>query len=484
MDNLFPIFGIVLICAALLQFGLWTGRGLRLRRLDKRRFDVELERLRAEIFKIRSQAETSVAQIDSVNSVKQTATEIQPSVLNERNLDSDIRSGLVTAPGFVTTETANSPTLPTETPTETETVGEPLVEGDWKGYRKFTVARLVPETADCKSVYLIPSDGKKIVGYSPGQHLTLKFPVAGQDKPPVRCYTLSDAPNDAYYRISVKRCFPPRDKADVPPGLVSYFVNGDLKEGDQIDIKSPSGSFFVQPGDGAIVLLAGGIGITPMSSIINSIVQADSKRECLLLYGVANANDHVFKEHFRVLAAKHSNIHIITCYCDPLPEDKLNQDYQVKGYVSIDTLQQLLPNNNYDFYLCGPPPFMQSLFDGLTSWGVPDERIRYEAFGPASIKKQKKTQTDAAPMAVNIDVAFSQSGKTATWTGNHDNLLDFIEDNDVPIDSGCRAGSCGTCQTRLLRGQVKYEDEDQIECEEGYCLPCMAKPTGAIEIDV
>lgn len=463
MDQLFPIFGIALICAALLQFGLWTGRGLRLRRLDKRRFDVELDLLRAEIYKIRNPAK----QTDPIGSTANTVTS-EPSSVD------------AVTPTVGNSAAATSPSNPaaiTEQPDET------LPEGDWQGYRKFVVARLISETESCKSVYLLPEDGKKIVGYTPGQHLTLKLPVPGQAKPLVRCYTLSDAPNDDYYRFSVKRCLPPRDQPELPAGLASHFVNENMQEGDIVEVKSPSGTFHVQEGDGALVLLAGGIGITPMSSIINSIVQSGSKRECLLLYGVGNSKDHVYKEHLRVLAEKHSNLHIYTCYSSPLPEDQLNREYQIKGYVSVDILKQLLPNNNYDFYLCGPPGFMQSLYDGLTTWGVAEERIRYEAFGPATIKK-KKASPDITPTVNDATVTFSQSQKTVAWNGDQPNLLDFIEEQGIEIDSGCRSGSCGTCQTRLLKGQVQYEEPDQIECEAGYCLPCMAKPQGAIEIDV
>lgn len=436
---MFPLFGIALIVAALLQFGLWTGRGLRLRRQEKKKFDAELERLRAEIYQITRRTSNPTATDEPGPSISKPA------------------SPQTTEPLFV------SP------------------DGNWKGYRQFRVARLVQESESCKSVYLSPVDGKTVIDFRPGQHLTLRFSIPGQAKPVVRCYSLSDAPDPSGYRISVKRCMPAPETPSAPPGMVSNFINSDLQEGNLIDVKSPSGTFYMQPGSNALVLLAGGVGITPMLSMLNTVAQSNLKRECLLVYGVGNSQDHAFRKHLQELSRKHPNIHVITCYCNPLPTDQLNHDYQVRGYVTVDLLRQLLPNNNYDFYLCGPPPFMQSLYDGLGTWGVNEESIRYEAFGPASIKKSSQTPKPAGKAA--IDVRFSQSGTTVTWSDQHENLLEFMEAQDIPIESGCRAGSCGTCETRLLKGQVRYEDESQIECEDGCCLPCVAKPAEAIEID-
>ena len=446
MNQLFPILGIGLIAAAFLQFGLWTFRGLRLRRMENRKFDVELTKLRAEIFAITSQNGISPVLQDGI-----------------------------------------SPVLERPHPQESQRSKDDLAQGinPWVGFRQFTVASLVKETQSCTSVYLAPADRNPIDNYLPGQHLTLRLLIPGQQEPVVRCYTLSDIHNGFFYRITIKQDSPLSESSPPQKGLVSRFVNRDLRVGDMVEVKAPSGNFYLQPGKNPVVLLAGGIGITPMLSMLASIANSSDKRECLLVYGSKNSGDHSFKETLASLASRHANIHVINCYSHPLPGDHQGNDYHVNGRVSVEVLTQLLPNQRFDFYLCGPPSFLQSIYDGLKQWGVSDNRIRYEAFRSTFIRRNEcEDLVRAERSSTGLPVCFHQSKQTEIWKGDHENLLEFIEETGIQTDSGCRAGSCGTCKTRILKGRVQYNDEDQFDCEQGFILPCVARPVEAIEIDV
>jgi ferredoxin-NADP reductase len=217
-----------------------------------------------------------------------------------------------------------------------------------------------------------------------------------------------------------------------------------------------------------------------MLSIINSLAVESGERECVLLHGVRNSHDHPFREHLDGLVARFANLHAVYCYSQPQPEEIAGRDYHVRGHVDVKLIQQVLPHPGHDFYLCGPPPFMQSLYQGLTQWGVPAERIRCESFGSASLPA---VQSQRQPDTGGVSVTFRQSGRQAMWTGEHANLLDLMEAEGIAVDSGCRAGNCGTCQTRLLDGRVVYDHESHVECDAGHCLPCLAKPAEAIEID-
>ena len=388
-------------------------------------------------------------------------------------------------------EATESVTPPTEPPADTGAPADVANGARWQGFRTFVVTRLERETESCTSVVLRPADGKPIPAFLPGQHLTIRFAIPGQDKPVVRCYSLSGPSDSDEYRITVKRVPPPANRTDLPPGCASNHINSELKEGDRLDVKSPAGHFFLDVSTGRpIVLLAGGIGITPMLSMIETLVASGHRRPVLLVYGVRHGGDHPFRERIRQLVRSNDWLHSVVCYSSPRAgEDRLGRDYDLPGYVSVDWMRKLLPNKRCDFYLCGPPPFMQSVYEGLIDWGVSESQIRFEAFGPASIKR-KRSQTknlDGAavtPSQPTIQVRFQPGGQTVAWSGQHESLLELAEANGIAIDSGCRSGACGTCQVRLAAGTVEYPEGVDPDVSPGECLACVARPKDNVELEL
>lgn len=413
--------GIALCVMALVQFALWAAQSLSLVSSNKKQFELSRELLRT--------------QIENSSSLKQSKPE--------------------------------------------------PIAGHWSGYRTFRVVKRVNETDDCTSAYLQPEDGKPIASFLPGQHLTLKLKIAGEPKPVVRCFSLSDRPNQGFYRITVKSVPAPLDQTDLPPGRASNFIQNSLRENDRIEVKSPSGHFVLDEASNApIVLLAGGIGITPMLSMINHLIATDSGRMILLVYGVRNGSEHTFKKYLEDLKTNHANLHTLNCYSQPNPEDIEGRDYQVKGYASVDHLKRIFPNKQCQFYLCGPPPFMASLYTDLMDWDVPESQVYFEAFGHESVSKTCKYQaTSTASNDENVCVKFATSNITAEWNSDCASLLELAELNRAIIDSGCRAGSCGTCETGLLKGEVTYPQNQAVECPPGKCLACIARPNGPVELD-
>lgn len=365
----------------------------------------------------------------------------------------------------------------------------PQDDGHWQGFRRFRVSKVIKETELCTSVYLQPTDKKPICDFKPGQHLTLKFSVPGQGKPVIRCYSLSQGPRPDEYRISVKVVAPPRDQPDAPPGLVSHFVNRQLIQGDLIDVKAPSGSFHLDTdSDAPVVMMAGGIGITPMMSMIEYVLANQPQRQVILFYGSRNGADHAFKSVLNQIQAQFKNIHVINVYSAPGPTDQQGVDFQVAGYVSNELIQQVLPGPSFQFYMCGPPPFMDSVFKGLVEWGVPESRIHFEAFGPASIGKKRNQKVGAvdqgARQAVSVPVTFSNSNVSVSWSEDIESILNLAEANGVSVESGCRAGSCGTCELAIKNGRVKYPEGHTPDCKPKHCLPCIAQPDGPLELDI
>jgi hypothetical protein len=353
----------------------------------------------------------------------------------------------------------------------------------WRGWRTFQIKKLVRETASTTSVYLAPQDELDLPEYRPGQFLTIKVMLPNQPAPQIRCYSLSGPPQASLYRITVKDIH----GQAVSSGGVSHFINWRWAVGDTIEVKAPGGDFYLdlQRREPAI-LLAGGVGITPLMSMIETVLQRDDRRDLLLFYGIRNGSDHLFRERLKELASRHVNFNVLTCYSHPEPQDVAGRDYHIHGRVSLDLLQRALPSPAFDFYLCGPGAFMTSLHQQLTGWGVPAERIHYEAFGPATVVQTNSPNTastnpqSGAPSQSSSQprtrVQFTKCGKSLDWQDTDTSLLEAGLAAGVPLSSGCRAGQCGACQTKLLRGEVDYPGPQPLDVAPGHCLPCIAVP--------
>jgi ferredoxin-NADP reductase len=353
----------------------------------------------------------------------------------------------------------------------------------WSGFRKFRVDGKVLEAESVCSFYLAPHDGRPLPAFLPGQYLTFRLNIPGQNREVTRCYSLSDGPQHSdYYRVTIKRIPPPPKQPELPSGLVSSHFHDRLQVGDIVDVKAPGGAFHLDVEHrGPVVLIGGGVGVTPVLSMLNYISTAAAGREAWFFYGVRNGAEHVMKDYLKELASQHQNIKLAVCYSDPRPDDKAGEDYQHAERVSVELFKKVLGVNNFDFYICGPPPMMESLVKDLGAWGVPENRIHFEAFGPASVKKVAQPAAAVAPEGGH-EIHFTRSNKRLTWTGGG-SLLEFAESNGIRIDSGCRAGSCGTCATAVREGKFDYLRKPDIEIEKGSCLVCVSVPKSSLAID-
>lgn len=360
----------------------------------------------------------------------------------------------------------------------------------WEGYREFSVQRREFEDKNQSicSFYLIPLDGKPLPAFNPGQFLTFKLlledPLSHVPKTVVRCYSLSDAPRPDYYRISVKRVPAPVNQPDLEPGLSSGFFHEQVQEGSKILVKAPSGHFHLMNNEGLpVVLIGGGIGITPMLSILDTILEQGIKTEVWLYYGIRNGDEHIMKVYLQALARAYDNLHLHVCYSAPNKSDIEGVDYQHNTRVDLPLLRSTLKLMRYQFYVCGPKPMMESLVPELEDWGVNSDDIYYESFGPATLRKHKKTAS-ATSSEHPINITFSQTSKTILWDPAADSLLEFAEANGIEVDSGCRAGSCGSCQTAVQIGEVDYNQEPDADVASGHCLLCISKPKNNLTLEL
>lgn len=354
----------------------------------------------------------------------------------------------------------------------------------WGGHRKFVLAQKVKEADDIHSFYLKPHDGKPLPPFRPGQYLTFGLRISAQPQMVVRCYSLSDSASRLdHYRITVKKIVPPVDAPDAQPGLSSTYFNDELNEGDILDVRAPNGHFFLRPEqDLPAVLIGGGIGITPILSMLNTLCDSGYGGEIWFFLGVHNSTDHVMREHLREVAATRPNVHVCTFYSSPLPEDQQGHDYDYEGFINVEEFKRLLPSNNYSFFICGPPPMMESLTGQLVEWGVPRRKVHFEAFGSDSVQKAKMV-TKATDVAELFEITFTRSQKTVAWGPNSETLLELAEANGIVMDCACRSGGCGTCVTAVVSGEVDYLMEPGHMPDEGSCLTCISRPASNLSLD-
>lgn len=329
------------------------------------------------------------------------------------------------------------------------------------------------------TVRLVPSDGESLPIAGPGQYLTLVLRVPGQERPAIRCYSLSHAPEASGYEVTVKET----QQADGSPGLVSSFVQSGLQQGDFIDLLAPRGSFTLDPArpPGPLVFLAGGVGITPFMSMLEALAAAGNQVPVHLYYGVRRAEEHVFRERLAGLAAE-PWLHQRVAYSRP--EGELPEGVR-QGRIDLELLKETLPASDrpYTFFICGPPPFLESLREGLTQLGIPEQQIKVEVFGAPSVRPMTRRLSRSA-LAALPTVRFARSEVEAQWDPEATSLLDFAMNKSVFFPFACAAGHCGTCASSLLEGEVDYATEPQFPLREGQCLPCVAVPRTDVTLDV
>jgi ferredoxin-NADP reductase len=245
---------------------------------------------------------------------------------------------------------------------------------DRLGFQSFKVDRKVFENTSGSicSFYLIPEHGKPLPTFLPGQFLTFRLDVPTSPdniQQVIRCYSLSDAPCADYYRITIKR-EPPGPRTDVRLGLASQYFHEHVNVGSILQVRAPCGHFHSDNSENPIVLIGGGIGITPLLSMLNQCSQQQPSRELWLFYGLRDGREMVMKSHLEGLASANPNFHLLICMSNPLPEDEDGRDYQHQGRVDIELLRTQLPDKPYHFYICGPTSMLESLVPALEDWGL------------------------------------------------------------------------------------------------------------------
>ena len=358
----------------------------------------------------------------------------------------------------------------------------------WPGFRPLTVTAVDRESDSVISVHLADPGGTALPSPRPGQFLTLRLNVVPGDRPLLRSYSLSGAPDAGSYRISVKR---------EAHGTGSQFMHTQVRPGDLLEAAAPRGTFVLQPGDGAVLLISAGVGATPVLAMLHALAADASGRDVWWLHGARNRAEEPFAEESRSLLATLARGHRHIYYSRPAPGEVPafgevpGRDDQAAGRLSASVLAGLGLPRDADAYICGPAAFMADMSAALVDLGIDAARVHTEIFGAAPSQTPGIAAAAARPphppareAADGLEVAFARSGLTVRWDGGYGSLLELAEACDVPVRWSCRTGVCHTCETDLLSGTVSYAPDPIDEPAAGSILICCSQPSGDLVLDL
>ncbi|KAJ9227206.1 hypothetical protein DTO027B5_787 [Paecilomyces variotii] len=273
--------------------------------------------------------------------------------------------------------------------------------GDWNDWREFKIEKKVPESDEITSFYLKPVDGKPLPSFRPGQYISVMVDVPALNYPQARQYSLSDMPRPDYYRISVKKetgVNPSNPQAAGHPGYISNILHDIKKEGDVVLVSHPYGDFYLADFDGEkatsknpIVLISAGVGLTPLTSILNTITSKSGQtdRKVHFVHGVRRGSARAFKDHIQNTAKAHSNLKVTFFNSLPSSTEKQGVDYHHAERVNLHKLDRnndlFLDDKTTEYYLCGPESFMTAMKKQLLELGVEPARIKLELFGTGGV---------------------------------------------------------------------------------------------------
>ncbi|WP_322617555.1 pyridoxamine 5'-phosphate oxidase family protein [Pseudomonas sp. BIC9C] len=343
-------------------------------------------------------------------------------------------------------------------------------------WRPLRVARIEAQSHNIRSIYLEPADGAGLPLFQAGQHLPLRFNIDGDVH--IRTYSLSSAPSDDFFRISVKR-----------DGRVSTHLHEQIRVGDLLEARAPQGHFTVAPHERRpLVLLAAGVGITPLLSMLREVVYQGLRtrriRPTWFIQSSRTLADQPFRRELdRLLEDAGDAVRVVRLLSQPEAGAIQGEDFDLCGRIDVALLKDLLTVEDYDqldFVVCGPGSFTQALYDGLRELDIRDSRIYAETFGPSTLRRHPDPDAvviEQPPAATtSVPVVFQRSAKEARWQPEGGSLLELAESRGLRPEFSCRGGSCGTCKTRLISGQVHYPLPPAEVPDDGQVLICCAIP--------
>jgi ring-1,2-phenylacetyl-CoA epoxidase subunit PaaE len=339
-------------------------------------------------------------------------------------------------------------------------------------FHKLKVKEIIRETPEAVSVIFdVPPPIQPEFLFKMGQYITFKINLNGEEVR--RSYSLCSAPHERIIKVAVK---------EVPDGKMSSYINRQLKPGDEVEVMTPMGKFNT-PLSGSnkkkYVLFAGGSGITPMMSIIKSVLFVEKQSRLHLIYANRNVESVIFKKELEEIKSQNPDKFYVTYVYDNPPSDKF-----IKGPISEEAASDIINKENVsdadEFFICGPGPMMENIKKALQNRQVPAEKIHIEYF--TSVQQELGQQTASEGMEdVESEVTVVLYGVETTFPlkSSGINILEAAIEAGVDAPFSCKGAVCCTCRAKVLEGKVKMDANYALtdkEVEEGFVLTCQAHP--------
>ncbi|UXA06648.1 MOSC domain-containing protein [Mycobacterium sp. SMC-2] len=340
----------------------------------------------------------------------------------------------------------------------------------WDGFRPLRVTAIRRESPQVMSIHLEADDHTALPPPLPGQYLTVRIPGAGTPAP-LRSYSLSGDPAAGYYRISVKR---------EGHGLVSPWLHEHIEPGSVVEAAAPRGEFYLAKGEGPVLLLSAGIGITPVLAMLHALSAADSSRDVWWLHTDRSRETQAFAAEVTSLIGTLPHAHESVFYTEK------------QGRLDRTAIAALGIPADATVYLCGPTLFMSDMREALTAAGVNPALIHTEVFGalppinPGIVDSTPRTPPhfpEGEP-GTGPAITFARSGLTVPWSPRYGSILELAEACDVPTRFSCRSGVCQVCVTGVVAGNTTYVQQPLEPPEQGTVLICSAAPETAVVLDL
>jgi ferredoxin-NADP reductase/ferredoxin len=314
-------------------------------------------------------------------------------------------------------------------------------------------------------------------------YVVVRLQPTARGQPLFRSYSLSGPESTKRYRVSVKI---------EPNGVAGAYLQDHVRVGDALDVSAPRGSFILQSGERAVVLLSAGIGATPVLAMLHALAATRSTRPVWWLHGARDEQHHPFAAEVRRLMLALPNSHRYVCYSRQSWDDKMTGDFAATGHLTRSVFDAIGVPRDADVYICGPAHFMEDMKAALATIGVAQERIHVELFnGSESMTPGVVGAAKPAPHVLKDDadtgllVSFARSGIAAHWNASSfRSLLELAEACDVPVRWSCRTGVCHNCESGLVSGAIAYEPEPLNKPADGNLLVCCSQPLRDIVIDL
>jgi ferredoxin-NADP reductase/ferredoxin len=398
-----------------------------------------------------------------------------------------------------------------------------LRRGEGAASRLVEVYDIVQETPDTVSIYFkgctnLESQlgtthsgtddltAASLPDFKPGQHIVFHRPATSTQPATRRCYSLSGAPSDQTWRITVKdasatsrataQTIGKRGRENSKEASVSGWINSQARIGDRFVVTGPQGRFTLDLASDTkpVLLIAAGVGITPIASMLHHELQFGRSRKKWLFYQVSDI-DHapLLSELVNRIETSSGIQAVITCSRDKRLPQKITRDknkslHIVGGRLDPHLIIETVQTTDLTILMCGPNEWMESMKSGFVAAGVEASNVHYESFGGHSSDRNKVCDSNQSAQAENngtantedkigFAVKFETSQIETTFDGSNSDLLSHAKANDVEISSGCRMGNCGSCTVKLLQGKVEYKHPPASSLGADEILPCVCVPT-------